>query len=128
MSSWRAKLQYPGQSFSIYFLSKGGRCPTEELLAGLARGDIQSSRKATAYLQRLAQRGTPQNDEVCKKLPDDLWELKPQPYRLFFFIRGNGAYFTHGYKKETRRLQAGQLERARRIRNAFLANSGEELT
>jgi len=125
MITCRARLQFAGRSFVLFYLVEGGDCPTEDFLAGLAGGDVAAHKKATLALQRLAENGPPRNMERGKQLERDLWELKSHQVRLFYFVRGGRAFFTHGIKKKRDEIPPRELERARRLRDAFLAQGQE---
>ena len=56
----------------------------------------------------------------------DLWELRVQQgsdiCRLFYFYNGAHVYIvTSGYRKKTQRTSVREIERAKHIRNEFLA-------
>jgi phage-related protein len=56
----------------------------------------------------------------------DLWELRVQQgsdiCRLFYFYSGDHVYIlTSGYRKKTQRTSVREIERARRIRDDFIA-------
>jgi len=125
MSHWRTRLELRGVRYDIYFLVKGGRCPTDEFITGLGKGDVRTHRKAIKALERTAQNGLPQNDEQCKQHEDDLWYLKPGQARLFFIIRGRDLRFIDAYKKQSNRLDPRQVRRARRIRDEYLKDLKE---
>jgi phage-related protein len=125
MSHWQASQehQYRGQTFTIQFLEDEGHCPAAEFIQKL---QTPTASKIDAWLERLAERGITGNDEQCRFIEHDLWELKPFPARLFFFRQGNKLYVTHGCLKKRRRLSKREIDRARRIRDEFLSQGVEE--
>ena len=125
MASCFARRALTGSTFTVYFLVHEGSCPAEEFLGELAEGDTRASHKTTLALERLANRGIPVNREVCDYLEADLWELRPFPVRMFFFRRAERIYVTHGFKRKCQRTPKPELERARRLRAAFV-EGGEE--
>ncbi len=125
MRSCKARFAGGGHAHEVFYLVEEGDCLVEEFLAELKRGDVAAHKRATLALQRLAEHGVPRNEERAKQLEPDLWELKGHQVRLFFFLRGHRAFFTHGFKKKRDGTPETELGRARRLRDAFLAQGQE---
>jgi phage-related protein len=89
-----------------------GSMPAKEYLESLDEKDLT---RVIALMQRMADVGRICNTEQFRKLDDGIWEFKRGPVRILCFQRGNGWVLTHGYKKQSQRLPASELKRAKRI-------------
>ncbi len=129
MSDWRPQLVAPRRAavgYDVYFLVREGRRPVGAFVDSLQRGDVQTHRKVVAAIDWVAKNGLSQNDEQCKQLEPDLWELKPSSQaRLFFIVRDRELYFLSAYKKKRNRLRREEVKRARRIRDEYLGGLQE---
>ncbi len=126
-----------GAHLAIYALVKGTRCEAKEFLDACASdkssGGFQS---LFALLERIAEYGPPKNPEQFKQLQNGIYEIKAGGIRLFCFftedridasnrkILSNELILTHGWKKGPKREQNQQIERAARLRTAFLQQQG----
>jgi len=123
MIRWHSRQELQGTQHTIHYLTDGDTCPVQEFLDALKKSELGTHKKITNRLRMLAYGPLPQNDEFCKELEEDLWELKARPARVFFFGRGRGLHFCRGYKKKTDRLDPEEVRRAREMRDGWAAET-----
>lgn len=79
--------------------------------------------KINLHIQFLSDRKFPvENKTICEQLVayGNLYELKPKPARLLFFMIGNDAIITHGFIKKKQKLDKREIERAISLRDKCL--------
>ena len=59
---------------------------------------------------------------LLKKIEDDIYELRPQPYRvLVYWSDSHQAFFLlNGFRKRSQKLPRAELDQARRLRDELL--------
>ncbi len=79
--------------------------------------------KINLHIKFLSDRKFPvENTSISEKLKGhgNLYELKPKPVRLFFFMFGNDAIITHGYVKKKNKTDIQEIERAITLRDGCI--------
>jgi len=101
-------------------LNPDGKCPAQEFLDEQLESDRQ---KIKALFFMVALKGNQfRNGEKFKKLDGEIFEFKSYQIRLLcFFHRGGRLIITHGLIKQTDNMRRGEIEKAERIRQQFLA-------
>lgn len=112
--------------FLIFGWLENDRCPVLEFLQDLKRDGAIDYRKMVARLKLLADNGAPSNEEQCKKLEDDIWELKAGDgiRILWFYERERLIICTHGFRKKFQKTPPGEIEKARSILQKYRQEGG----
>lgn len=84
------------------------------------RLQVRDQAKFFALFEHLGDHGTLRNEEKFRYEADGIFVLKISGHRLFSFMHGMEVLITHGAKKQRRRLDRKQLDRAARIRKGYL--------
>jgi phage-related protein len=82
--------------------------------------DKRLIQRMNIHIEFLSNRQFPvENKSICEQLKgyDNLYELKPKPIRLFFFMMGNDAVITHGFIKKKRTTDISEIDRAVSLRD-----------
>jgi phage-related protein len=118
-----------GQSkwtIEFYVKSNNNRCPVDEFLADLSKQskrDLVFIRKA---MDRLSEHGNELGRPHAAYLRDDIYELRPKHYRLFyFFFDGTKIIITHGYAKKTNAVDPNQIDKAIEYRKDYYSSHEE---
>lgn len=98
-------------------------CPYRDYLARLKRsGAKKDQAKILAAVEQLRNRGAQGLAQItlAKKM-NDVWELRPQPHRIFFFFDpGSQTYvLLQGYRKKSQKTPPGEIEMAERLRAEY---------
>ena len=117
-----ARLLYRGRVWSLYLLKEGEREFAREFverdLTDVQRTQIRN------LLTRVAYHGLPARRETYRVLHGhaNLVEFKRGEVRLLCFFDGPGRIvLVHGFKKKSDRTPPQEIERALRLRDAYLA-------
>jgi phage-related protein len=71
-------------------------------------------------IERTVQHGPPSDEQLCRALGDDIYELRKSGLRvLFFYDMEYTIICTHAYKKQGSKLGHGQKSRAVAARAAY---------
>ena len=105
-----------------FYEQSNGRCPTREFFATLTDDEKAFVRKA---FERLATYGHELGRPHTAYLRDQIHELRirttgGQLRFLYFFFDGQKIIITHGFKKKTNAVPAGEIETAMRCRADYL--------
>lgn len=76
--------------------------------------------KVEALLERMGDRGEIRNVEHFRNEGDGIYCFKRYQQRLPCFFDGRDVVITHGFTKKQDALSAGELARAKRIREDYL--------
>ena len=98
-------------------------CPYRDYLAELKRsGAKKDEAKIRAVVERLRNQGAQELAQItlAKKM-NDVWELRPNPHRIFFFFdSGRKTYvLLQGYRKKSQKTPPGEIETAERLRTEY---------
>lgn len=70
--------------------------------------------KIVAYINKLAEYGTRIGEPFVKHIEGDIWELRPNDDRIFFFgWRGNSFVLLHYFVKKTNKTPRREIEQAK---------------
>jgi len=97
--------------------------PARKVLA-LSRSDA-----APIYIAFLSKSKFPVvNSTISKPLKgyQNLYELRPLPVRLFFFMMGNDAVITHGIVKKKDKTDKKEIQRAENLKAIFIKGDGDD--
>lgn len=116
-----ARLLYRGRVWTLYLLAEG----TREFAREFVDGELTTEQRAQVInlLKRVADEGLPSNPARYRVLQGhaNLAEFKRSQVRLLCFFDGPGRIvLTHGFKKKTDRTPREEIERALRLRDAYL--------
>jgi phage-related protein len=111
-----------------YYRTVDGEAPIQEFLEALRATDPVLERLLAAGLKKLRNgslHGPPFTKQVDKA--DDIFELRVGGANIarafFFFRRGQKIVVTNGYVKKSRKVDAAELERARRYKRDWEARA-----
>ncbi|MHB1051342.1 MAG: type II toxin-antitoxin system RelE/ParE family toxin [Bacteroidota bacterium] len=85
--------------------------------------DEKTKHRIQMYIKFISDRRFPvENTSISKKLIKcgNLYELRPMPVRLFFFMLGNNAVITHGFIKKKNTTDKTEIKRAIALRDRCL--------
>jgi phage-related protein len=95
-----------------------GRCPYEDFICYVYRDDLKGGARIDALVNQLREKGWRLGVEtnLAKKL-NDVWELIPKPYRVFFYWDAVEQRYIllSGFRKKGNKTPAVELERAERL-------------
>jgi phage-related protein len=110
-----------------FYQDKAGREPIAEYLRDLnARADTSKEhrvrlKKILEYIEVLARHGTRAGAPYVKHIDGDIWELRPQSDRIFFFYWKNNTFIMlHHFAKNTQKTPSREIEQAKRNMADFL--------
>jgi phage-related protein len=121
-----ARRIYRGRRLDVYYLVDGTRAYARDFVYGELTRSEQS--QVVALVQRIADQGDLDNMEQFRQLHgySNLYEFKRFSVRLMCFFDGRGRIvLTHGFKKKTDRTPRQEIDRALRLRDAYLAEKGQ---
>ncbi|MEX2090496.1 MAG: type II toxin-antitoxin system RelE/ParE family toxin [Bacteroidota bacterium] len=124
----RAILITEGPARRVLALSRSDDAPIyqDELFQGL---DHRSKKKIVNYIAFLSKSKFPVvNINISKPLKGyhNLYELRPLPVRLFFFMIGNDAVITHGIVKKKDKTDKKEIQRAENLKAIFIKGDGDD--
>lgn len=111
-----------GRAFRVYAFERDGDCPLFGFLSRLERNDADEHAKILALVGRVAEHGTPRNDQKCRFIPElDGFELKTTGgVRVFaFYEKGCMVICSHGFAKKSQKTPRRELVRAVAIRAEY---------
>ena len=97
------------------FVRDSGECPYNDFLEEVKTSGVKTER-ILALVNLLPEYGfdLARNDYI-DHVEDKIWELKPGPFRIFFFEDRNSFVLLNGYRKKSRKIPRGHLDEARRL-------------
>lgn len=108
----------------LFYEDARGRCPADEFLDVLQpkiRGKVEK------WIEKLEKHGPdlprPYADIVKGKIRELRVGFGSNSYRFLYFFLGKNIVITHGFSKKTDRVPQGEIERAERFMQDFLARS-----
>lgn len=107
---------------------EGERCPLREFLEALRVDAPAEQAKLLRRLEALAQGEVSWNQQLSRKVGEDIWELKAQTglARLFYFFDGAQiVVVSHGAKKPKKKLVSAEVARAAKARERYLRDKRE---
>lgn len=112
----------------IFYKDVKGRCPVADFLDEL---DDKMASKVLRAINALQCMGTRLRLPDSEALGDGIFELRAQMGSnitrvMYFFVVGNRAVLTHGFVKKTQKTPVRELERAKAIRDDYLAANPQE--
>jgi phage-related protein len=85
--------------------------------------DQTEKSRIAIYIEKISDSRFPvYNKTISKKLTGSkhIYELRPLPVRLFFFMVHNDIVITHGFVKKKNKTDKTEIERAEQLRKTFL--------
>jgi hypothetical protein len=128
--NWSQELFIKGSRLTVCMITRGTRCETKDFLDDCEKDARSAYVTLFARIRYLAESGYIRNEQQFKQVRQNLFEVKESGgARLFgFFDPTNRQFFllTHGWKKGPAKEQTQQIERAVRMRDAYLAFRAEK--
>lgn len=107
----------------FYFVNPQGRCPVEDdFLDDRKKVTKDQKVKLAALIRRYAEHGRLKDEQLhrLKGSVRDFWVIKSHQHRLYFFKEGaNRIIITHGFKKQTDKLQSEEEDRMLSYREIY---------
>lgn len=112
-----------------WYRRSSGSAPVEEYLEEL---DDKLRSKTMRSIQLLKTYGPHLGEPDSKSLGGGIFELRTSMGSmagrvLYFFVISDTAVLTHGFLKKTQKTPRREIERAKRCRADYLAQSGKEV-
>jgi len=97
------------------FVRDNEECPYEDFLNQVRKG-AQGVGRILALVDRLREFGFELARNNCIDCVEGkIWELKPGPFRIFFFAKGDVFILLNGYRKKSVKIPRKHLDKARRL-------------
>lgn len=78
--------------------------------------------KVLLYIRLLEDKGTWLGEPYVKHLGDGIWELRPTPERILFFLDDGGIFvLLHHFRKTTRKTPLREIKIAKAKRKDYLS-------
>ena len=101
-----------------FYATPRGTVPAEEYIASLSATE---QAVVLRYIDLLRQFGIGLREPTVKHIEGDLWELRPGPHRLFYFVfTGRRCIVLHGYRKKGMKAPGREIARALRYMRDWL--------
>ena len=104
-----------------FYTDKDGKKPIKEFIEELEKKGETSKReriranKIYTYMYALEQYGTRIGEPVVKHIEGELWELRPNNDRVFFFFwKDNKFIMLHHFLKKTNKTPKREIEQAKK--------------
>ena len=117
-----------------FYEDKDGKSPVWEFLEEkrLAKDNNKSARieyrQMTMYIELLRHNGTRNNENITKKLDDDLWELRPGNNRVLYYTYIDGIIvLLHCFRKKTQKTPPKEIEKAKREIKEYRLVKGDKV-
>jgi phage-related protein len=122
----RALLVKSGTHRKVHALAIGKDIPIyqDELFSNI---EYEQKCRINIHIEFLSNRRFPvENKSISEQLKGygNLYELKPKPFRLFFFMMGNDAIIIHGFVKKKNNTDTSEIKRAVSLRDRFIKGEG----
>lgn len=73
------------------------------------------------YIQLLEDNGTRLNENIAKKIKDNIWELRPGNNRvLYFYYKNNKFVLLHQFRKRTDKTPKREIIKAEKERDDYI--------
>lgn len=97
------------------FTTAKGECPYNDFLRELKRAGIKTKR-IEALVVKLSEWGMDLAEtDLVDHVEGKIWELKPDPFRIFFYEVEKAFILLNGYRKKGERIPDKHLNKARRL-------------
>lgn len=117
-------LAYEGAQRTILWArDASGHFRGEEYFEKLKMAD---QAKVEALFQRMGDFGLIRNPEKFRPEGEGIYAFKSFRVRLLCFFDGRDVVITNGYDKKADKVRRQEIEKARRIRDVYLASKGVE--
>ena len=111
----------------IIFENKNGESSVKSLIEDLKKKEATnkgariSLKKIREYIRVLKRFGTRAGEKYTKHIEGNIWELRPQSNRIFFFFWiENTIVLLHSFQKKSQKTPKKEIEQARRNMDLFL--------
>jgi len=106
-----------------------GVCPVGDFLDELNQAGDKRSRqllkKIYYAVEILKQNGTRSGENFTKHINGDVWELRTDDHRVFFFLwNGNHIVLLHTFRKKTQKTPPLEIEAAEREMSDWINRHG----
>ena len=115
-----------------FYADQNGKKPIENFIKGLqekgktSKTDRIRAEKILTYLRVLRKYGTRAGKPYVKHIEDDIWELRPNQDRIFFFFwKDNTFVLLHHFLKKTQKTPRAEIKKAKRNMDDYLERSKE---
>ena len=113
--------------YKIFFYKKSnGVMPVKELLTYLKSKNDNNSRinlrKISDTLNKMTVCGLSVGMPYIRRLEDDIWEIRANAYRIFFFMNDDEIVLLHYFIKKTNKTPILEKEKARNEKERYLSN------
>lgn len=110
----------------LAFKRADGEVPFRQFADEVRRfGEKVNLTRIQRYVDDLGERGFSLQDiGHLEKVEEDLYELRPKPYRVFvcWHKAERAFYLLNGFRKKTQRTPESEKDRARHLKRELLAN------
>lgn len=111
----------------IFYIDHRGRSPVKKFLDELQRkassqkSSKQLFKKIVMYIEILEKSGSRAGLPYTKYIGNSIWELRPNDYRIFFFIwNRNHIVLLHSFRKKTRKTPISEIQKANKEKDDWL--------
>ena len=78
-------------------------------------------KQISLYIELLQSKGTRLPDNITKHLEEDIWELRPDNNRVFYFyFQENTFVLLHQFRKKSQKTPKREIEKAKAERDDYL--------
>jgi hypothetical protein len=114
-----AKIIYQGARFRVEAWANGSHCELEEFLAKLMGSSYTKWKRICSLIRRMGDKGPPQNEEQCRLIEDNLFQLITcDGVSVFWFnARNNIIICTHGFLIANNKNLNTEIEKAKSLRD-----------
>ena len=106
-----------------FYTDRKGNEPVKDFLYEL-RDDAGSQplfEKVLRYIRLLEDKGTWLDERYVKHLEDGIWELRPTPERILFFMDDGGTFvLLHHFCKKTQKTPSQEIRTAKNRKKDYL--------
>ncbi|MBQ1478089.1 MAG: type II toxin-antitoxin system RelE/ParE family toxin [Erysipelotrichaceae bacterium] len=108
-----------------FYRDARGREPFRDFLNRMREKEDKASsglyRRIVLYIELLSRKGLSVGMPVMRRIDGDIWELRPQRYRIFFFgVNGDSFVLLHHYFKKTEKTPRSEIDRAHKEMERFM--------
>ncbi len=108
----------------IFYKDRKGTEPVKDFLFELRNnaGKQPLFEKVLTYIRLLEDKGTWLGNPYVKHLDDGIWELRPTPERILFFMDDGGTFvLLHHFHKKTQKTPPQEIKTAKNRREDYLS-------
>lgn len=118
--------------FEVYAVKLNGDEEHDSFLLLSGRGQPSNKREqsavrsALARISRLSKSPRSLSETVCHAVSVGIWQITSDQYRImWFYDEGRLIICTHYFVKKTQKTPPAQIERAKRIRDAYFKDKAD---